>query len=302
MAIHREWVTPPKAHKACKDTIKSKWYEKPCDYCGRPLRVQINAVLIPKFHKKCAAKAKEEISSVKSATEESLNVFLCHSSSDKPHIRKLFQRLRSAGVKPWLDEENLLLGQDWHYEIIKAVRNSHAVIVCLSKTSISKAGYIQKEIKYALDVADEQPEGTIFLIPLKLEECDTPDRLKRWQWVKLFDQGGYDKLLCSLNERARSLGMSQIAELIKPRTSNVNSDATIGFLEKLNMYKEGIDTFEFLNSVKSDFYFSLWDPADPWENIDTYLSKLQQMGLIRIENKLIFVTTVGREYIESHKG
>jgi len=30
----------------------------------------------------------------------------------------------------------------------------------------------------ALDVADEKPDGTIYVIPALLEECSVPDRLK----------------------------------------------------------------------------------------------------------------------------
>jgi hypothetical protein len=111
-------------------------------------------------------------------------------------------------LAPWLDEENLLPGQDWDLEITKAVRASDAVIVCLSRSSVSKAGYIQKEIKYALDVANEQPEGAIFLIPLRLEECELPESLKRWQWVNYFDENGYSRLMRALRYRASSLGLS----------------------------------------------------------------------------------------------
>ncbi|HTP10322.1 MAG TPA: TIR domain-containing protein, partial [Anaerolineae bacterium] len=90
----------------------------------------------------------------------SLRIFLCHSSADKPAVRELYQRLRADGFAPWLDEEDLLPGQDWQHEIPKVVRNADAVIVCLSHGSITKTGYVQKEIKFALDVADEQPEDT----------------------------------------------------------------------------------------------------------------------------------------------
>lgn len=82
------------------------------------------------------------------------------------------------------------------------------MILCLSGASVSKVGYVQKEIIYALDVADEQPEGAIFLIPLKLEECDIPSRLQRWQWVKLFADDGYERLLRALRERARALSLA----------------------------------------------------------------------------------------------
>ena len=95
---------------------------------------------------------------------------LCHASQDKPIVRELYQRLNAEGwIDPWLDEEKLLPGQDWDMEIEKTVEATDAVIVCLSKGSVSKEGYIQKEIKKVLDVSDKKPEGTIFIIPARLE-------------------------------------------------------------------------------------------------------------------------------------
>ena len=52
-----------------------------------------------------------------------LQVFLCHSSQDKPKVRGLYKRLQEFGVEPWLDEENLLPGQKWELEIPKAVKS-----------------------------------------------------------------------------------------------------------------------------------------------------------------------------------
>ena len=46
--------------------------------------------------------------------------------------------------------------------------------------------------------ADEQPDGVAYLIPVRLEECEVPERLKRWQWVDLFRDGGYERLLQGL--------------------------------------------------------------------------------------------------------
>src|SRR5215510_12218438 len=89
-----------------------------------------------------------------------LRVFLCHSSGDKAAVRDLYHKLRTDGFDPWLDEEDLLPGQQWEREIRLAVRESEIVIVCLSRASITKTGYIQKELKFALDAAEEQPEGT----------------------------------------------------------------------------------------------------------------------------------------------
>ena len=136
---------------------------------------------------------------------QSLKVFLCHASDDKPSVRFLHRRLQQDGFNPWLDEIDLMPGQDWDLEIRQAVRSSDAIIVCLTKRSITKEGYIQKELRLALDIADEKPEGTIFLIPVRLESCDVPDRLSKWQYVDLFAQLGYSSLLQSLRQRGATL-------------------------------------------------------------------------------------------------
>jgi len=129
-----------------------------------------------------------------------LDVFLCYAHEDRMRVRELYQRLRQDGVTPWLDEKNLLPGHDWEREIRTAVRRSDVVLVCLSRSSVSKSGFVQKEIRIALDVADEKPEGTIFIIPARLEDCAVPDRLQRWQWVDLPEQ--YEELVRALQARA----------------------------------------------------------------------------------------------------
>ena len=134
-----------------------------------------------------------------------LRVFLCHAKSDEQKVRKLHLQLTERGVEPWLDEESLLPGQDWNEEIRKAIKNSHIILACLSNASITKTGYVQKEIRFALDFADEQPEGTVYIVPVKLEECKVPTRLSRWQWVELYKKGGMDKLSQTLSKRAREV-------------------------------------------------------------------------------------------------
>jgi two-component SAPR family response regulator len=145
-----------------------------------------------------------------------LKVFLCHSKDDKPRVRELYRRLVANGFDAWLDEEKLLPGQDWRIEIPKAIKVADAVIVCLSQNSVSKEGYIQKEIKFALDIADEKPEDTIYIIPAKLEECSVPERLSRWQWVELFRESGYTRLLNALDRRASDVNTKSI---VAPRLS-----------------------------------------------------------------------------------
>jgi hypothetical protein len=130
-----------------------------------------------------------------------LKVFLCHAHADRDAVRGLYTRLTKDGVDAWLDKEKLLPGQDWELEIRKAVREADVVVVCLSK-QFNQAGFRQKEVRLALDTAMEQPEGEIFIIPARLEECDTIESLRKWHWVDLFEVDGYERLVRALQTRA----------------------------------------------------------------------------------------------------
>lgn len=140
-----------------------------------------------------------------------LRVFLCHSSNDKPAVRELYQKLRAEPwIEPWLDEEELYPGQDWNLEIEKAVEDADAIIVCLSKGSITKEGYVQRELRIVLDFADYKPEGTLYIIPVRLEECEPPRRLRSWQYADYFEgqrERAFQRLLVSLKRRADSLDL-----------------------------------------------------------------------------------------------
>lgn len=136
-----------------------------------------------------------------------LRVFLCHASQDKPAVRELYKKLvAEKWIEPWLDEENLLPGQDFDLEIYKAARDADAIIICLSKISVAKEGYVNKEIRRALDVADEKPEGAIYIIPLRLDDCSPSfERLKKIQWVDYFTPNAHEKLIKSLKIRLSKL-------------------------------------------------------------------------------------------------
>ena len=116
-----------------------------------------------------------------------LRVFLCHSSQDKPIVREHSQRLNAEGwIDPWLDEENLLPGHNWVLEINKAVESSDIVVVCLSNNSVTKEGFVQREVRNILDVADNKPEGSIFVVPIRLDDIKPPERFRSLQYVDFF--------------------------------------------------------------------------------------------------------------------
>jgi len=137
-----------------------------------------------------------------------LQVFLAHASEDKDKVRQLRERLSSEGVKPWLDEIDLEPGTVWPVEIPKAIRNCDIFLACLSKNSIQKTGYIQKELRLALVAYSERPAGEIYLIPVKLDECEMPSiqlpelgiDFKHFQYVDLWKDDGYSRLLKAIQK------------------------------------------------------------------------------------------------------
>ena len=127
-------------------------------------------------------------------------LFLIYAHSDKKAVRKLYSRLIRSGVKVWLDDQELLPGQNWKYEIRQAILRSNIVIVCLSRQFNKQGGFRHEELQIALDRARSFPDGEIFIIPARLEQCDLPEALRQWQCVDVFEVNGFRKLLKVLKE------------------------------------------------------------------------------------------------------
>ena len=128
-------------------------------------------------------------------------VFLCYSHADYKAVRRLSLRLKRTGIQVWLDKERLLPGQNWEREIRKAILSSKLVVICLSRHFNQKQGYRHKELQIALQKAWTLLEDELFIIPVRLEICDTPKTLQHLQRVDLFDTDGYQRLLHTLMER-----------------------------------------------------------------------------------------------------
>jgi len=183
-----------------------------------------------------------------------LKVFLCHAHADRDAVRTLYTRLTNDGVDAWLDKEKLLPGQDWELEIKKAVREADVVVVCLSK-QFNQAGFRQKEVRLALDTAMEKPEGEIFIIPARLEECDNLESLRKWHWVNLFEEDGYEMLMRALLARGTVIG----ASLQKKNSSRVKVNSQTVVEENSSLLSEkSLDKMQGQNKIGDKLlkYFS----------------------------------------------
>jgi hypothetical protein len=92
--------------------------------------------------------------------------------------------------KPWLDTNSVLPGEKWKQVVSAEIKKSRFFIALISKNSV-KRGYVQKELKEALEILDEFPESGVFIIPVRLEAINISDsRLEQIQYVDLFPSWG----------------------------------------------------------------------------------------------------------------
>lgn len=146
-------------------------------------------------------------------TRQKIQIFLSYAPEDAKTVTGLYHRLSADGFRLWFDRFDLLGGQDRKLAIKRAVQGSVAVVACLSDMAIFGVGSRHRELSLALDIADEQPEGTIFIIPLRLQPCNVPDRLEHLQHIDFYDPDGYDRLKRALIARLQDLGHDIIPEL-----------------------------------------------------------------------------------------
>jgi hypothetical protein len=103
--------------------------------------------------------------------EELPQIFVSYARPDLPVAKSIAVMLRDAGFRPWLDKESFLGGQDGHLEIKKAIRGSHLFLVCLSSKAVDRKGFFHAETKLALEEVEKLPEGMVYMMPIRLDEC-----------------------------------------------------------------------------------------------------------------------------------
>jgi hypothetical protein len=136
-------------------------------------------------------------------------VFLSYARGDEEKVKNLYRKLSNAGFKPWMDTKDVLPGELRKPSRQKAIRRSDFFLTCLSANSIDKRGFLQKEIKDALDIWQRMFDSDIYLIPVRLEDCEVPESLRDFQWVNLFEEDGWTRLV-----KAIQVGIERRAEIL----------------------------------------------------------------------------------------
>jgi serine/threonine protein kinase len=106
------------------------------------------------------------------------HAFISYVREDSRKVDQLQQALEAAGVVVWRDTANLWPGEDWRAKIRRAITgNALVFIVCFSLSSVSRSkSYQNEELMLAIEQIRLRPPDDPWLIPVRLDDCEIPDR------------------------------------------------------------------------------------------------------------------------------
>ena len=151
------------------------------------------------------------------------HVFISYVHENSRAVDQLQHALEAAGIQVWRDKADIWPGEDWRTKIRSAITNDALVfIVCFSRESNARrVSYQNEELVLAIDEMRKRAPDTPWLMPVRLDDCEIPDRdigggrtLKSIQWADLFGndaQSGIDRLVAAVH---RILGMYSVAPSI----------------------------------------------------------------------------------------
>ena len=152
-------------------------------------------------------------------TRPSPRIFISYARDDLEKAESVYNLLKSAGFEPWLDVKDIVPGSNWKDSVRRSIQRADLFIACLSRRSVQKRGFVQMELRLGLQVLSEHLDSKIFIIPLRLEECEVPESFSRLHYLDFFQKGGPEKLVSAVRAASRGLGTGSESAAEEPRDS-----------------------------------------------------------------------------------
>lgn len=117
--------------------------------------------------------------------------FISYSRANSDFATRLTEDLKAAGHDIWFDQFNIPTGSRWDDEIEKALRSCAVFLLILSPASMQSQN-VKDEVGYAIDAGKH-------ILPVMIEPCDIPFRLRRFQFVNFIDRS-YEESLAEIGD------------------------------------------------------------------------------------------------------
>jgi hypothetical protein len=141
----------------------------------------------------------------------SVSIFLSHTAADKPFVRRLATDLDSHGVRYWLDEAEIKIGESLIKKIRQGIDEVDYVAVILSPRSVASP-WVQREVDVAMN--QEIQGKRVKVLPIMYQSCELPGFLLGKAYADFTEESKYTeafrKLMGSIgvvfNKRALEAG------------------------------------------------------------------------------------------------
>jgi len=101
--------------------------------------------------------------------------FISHSTRDKPFVRRLAADLVAHGIKVWLDEQRLLVGDSVPEKIAQGLAESDFFLIVVSANSV-ESEWVEKELSTALVHEIERRKVTV--LPIRVDDAKIPNSIR----------------------------------------------------------------------------------------------------------------------------
>jgi hypothetical protein len=109
-----------------------------------------------------------------------------------------------------MDYRRIKAGQNWDFEIKRALDRATFVLLFISKLSVDKRGYVQRELKLALDKLNEKLIDDIYIIPVLLDDdAQVPEQLRGIQHIRSSNPQCNEQISDSLHHQLQRLGIER---------------------------------------------------------------------------------------------
>jgi hypothetical protein len=123
------------------------------------------------------------------------SVFISHNHEDKHFVRRLGADLAASGVRPWIDEAEINVGESLIAKVSRAIDEMDYFAVVLSPRSVGSA-WVQQELEQALTT--QLAARQIKVLPILLEKCEIPAFLRGKLYADFSEFPRYDESLARL--------------------------------------------------------------------------------------------------------
>ena len=148
-------------------------------------------------------------------------VFISYVRENMEIVDRLYQELKAYGIQVWLDRNDIAPGSRWKREIRRAIQQGAFFIACFSKEYDERdQTYMNEELTIAIEELRQRPIDQAWFIPVKLNECEIPDRdigggetLRDLQYVNLYENW--------------DVNIQRIREIVQPTSSETINTNTV---------------------------------------------------------------------------